>query len=327
MLILPPWKEHENPLLSGMLGFSKLLNRISRGNPGYFPDLHSGSLILCVSDYSGEEKKSLYSINSFLFINLEGSRSWNEKRKYLREVYLGDKRRISFKNLSDKKRRKALVPFLENADGIPGIIITVAIDKKLKNLFFEDPEPKDWQKPPEGMLLSKIREKWKKDVFSKLMATIHLVSFFFSGLSRPGQDIYWFSDKDQIMANPARIREATEIFAHIFSHYLTHDFRHMKCGTTIADDGTMLLQDLVSITDLAAGAFGELLTRQRHAHMKANSEIGIPLPENLTDKTKLLTFWLSQTFHPLKRLNFVIEPRSPGLNFQWYQIHAFSGFV
>lgn len=61
-------------------------------------------------------------------------------------------------------------------------------------------------------------------------------------------------------ANVQRLTQLTEVLARVSSNSIAHDLRHLRCGTTHSDDGTLSLEDLVAICDLGAGAFCEVAT-------------------------------------------------------------------
>jgi hypothetical protein len=87
-----------------------------------------------------------------------------------------------------------------------------------------------------------------------MLRVVHIVSFFLAGLSRAHQNVIWITDEDEIAANDNRMRELTNLFGNISSHYLPHSMGHFRCGTMKSDDGSRQLEDLASIPDLVAGA-------------------------------------------------------------------------
>ena len=97
--------------------------------------LKGGKTVFVASDYSGMHKRSRFYVYSILLCDMENCSEWYLRNSLIRQRYLPDGRRMAFKSLNDKKRRKALVPFLENADYIPGICITFAIRKSKGSLF------------------------------------------------------------------------------------------------------------------------------------------------------------------------------------------------
>jgi hypothetical protein len=294
-------------------GISKLVAQ----NPNSLPDLRSTSTILITSDYSGEHSGSKYQVLSFLFADIEKCQQWDEERIKLRAKMLSNKRRMSFKELShDKQRQGALASFLEAANIIPGLVFTVAIDSTIESLF-EGSAPLDLNNPD----FSAFR-KWKPKTLEKASRAIHFISFLLAGLSRPGQNVLWFTDEDSIAANPDRLGQLTNLFAWIASSYLTFNLGHLRCGTTQCDDGSLRIEDLAAVPDLIAGSVNDQL--------RLASDVGPDLPGvfwihrgDFSEKTSFITWWLADTTKPLKRVLCLLDsvPNSTGLTVSWFHFH------
>lgn len=245
-LALNNWKPFKNPVLGPMNGFSDSLAKLERKYPNLLPDIRQGSTIFIGSDYGGQHSFAQFESLSFLLADLERCDSWEQQRRHLRRRFLSDGRRFSYKALGDRIRKRALFPFLSAANSIPGIVVTILIDKQIESLF---------QK--EGKLKTSVSElaeysHWDSGVFEKLMRVAHWCSFFLAGLSRPHQDVLWFTDEDAIVANEERLREFVEIFTKVSSHYLPHTLRHLRIGTAKSDTGARDIEDLIAVTDLTA---------------------------------------------------------------------------
>lgn len=206
--------------------FNESLKKVEIKRPNSLPNLRQGATILVASDYSGQHNKSLYESFSFLFADLDSYRVWEKQRCIVRQKFLFDNRRMSYKNLNDKKRKQALIPFLNVANSISGIVVTILIQRKIRSLFKEDGYL-DMADPE----LQKYKH-WNKNNFEKLLRIIHFISFFIAGLSRSKQNILWITDEDEIMSNEKTLKEAGTLFAHICSHYLSHNLGHFRWGTT-----------------------------------------------------------------------------------------------
>ena len=100
---------------------------------------------------------------------------------------------------------------------------------------------------------------WSSKTFEKLLRIIHIISLFTAGLTNENQDILWVSDEDDIIPNQDLIYEVVDIFARISSHYLNHDLRHCRVGTTKSDVDRQL-EDLIAVADLTAGALSDYFT-------------------------------------------------------------------
>jgi hypothetical protein len=264
----------------------------------YLPDLKYANSLLCFSDYSGEEQQANYYCYSFLIMNGDNVKEWDDSRTLLRKKFIPDGRRISYKNYRDKMSRNFIEPYLEIADNIPGYLISFAIEKDIKTLF-ENGEKFDLSNPQ-----LKGFEEWSKDTVEKTFRVMHLLSLLISCLSSPGQNLIWITDDDKIAANKNRVIQLTEVFALVVSSYLKYSLGHLRVGTTSVDDGTKLVEDLCAIPDLAAGAYSDQLK-------KSKSEFNSKIPPVFwinapifQEKTNNLSWWLATSKKRLCKLFF-----------------------
>lgn len=211
---------------------------------------------------------------------------------------------MSFKRLNDGQRRRALIPFLQAANQLTGLSFSVAVNKKCKG-FFEGATPLDLTNPE----FARYR-KWKVAVLEKAFFIVHVLGALLGGLADRGQDVFWFTDEDNIAANDDRIYELTSLFAWISSIYLDFDLGHLRCGTSRSDNGTRQLEDFLAIPDLVAGAIAE----QMQASFLNPSTSGIFWMSrgDFSDKTRNITWWFSDAGQNLKRLLCTVDPVSGG---------------
>jgi hypothetical protein len=144
------------------------------------------------------------------------------------------------------------------------------------------------------------------------MRTIHFASLLLRGLSSPGQDVWWFTDQDDIVANEERLRSFVTLMATVSSHYLPHTLRHMRIATTASDAGRRDIEDFVAIPDFAAGALQELLSTSYARRLLNTPQLVIPTAEELGPKTQRVMDWLSDDTQPLQRITLVMDEPVPG---------------
>lgn len=274
-------------------------------------------MLLVASDYSGQHKGASFETYSMLFTGTRGWDEWETTRLQLRRIYKVGNRRISFKGLSDSRKRDMLPSFLNAADQLPGLCVVLAVDRKIQSLFHKD-KPIDLSSP-ELTSYSHYRDR----IFERLLRIVHFVSFFVAGLSRQNQDVLWFTDQDAIAANDARVVELCGIWSNVLGNYLKHDLRHIKCGTTQCDDGSLQIEDLASVPDLAAGALGALLN-QYAAKGIMPSRVLIPAPSELPPKSAHICKWLAYKEASLNRLILMIdeEPKMGSLRLKLLHLHT-----
>jgi hypothetical protein len=267
--------------------------------PDLLTSVRYGPTLLVAADYGGSHKESLYETLGFLVVDLAFIWLWDEFRQKIRKDYLGDGRKISFKDLRDRQRAKAIVPFLRASNTIPGLIIVFAIGKNLSNILSEPCPDRD---------TSVIELScWNKTSFSKLSRISILGALLVACMSAPNQNILWFSDQDEIAPNESKIRDATKIVAHYISHLCPHPLKHLRFGTTSCDDGTFQIEDLAAIPDLAAGALSEIFSQMKKDRNTPASQILLPAPKTISEKSQMIAGWLADGPHPLRKMIVMVD--------------------
>ena len=291
------------------------LQELQNSNADSLPNLRGAHTLLLGSDYSGESSHSPYMVYSFLLVSLDAWQGWEVQRIAIREAFFSDSRRMSFKRLNDVQRQKALVPLLQAADTLEGLSFTVAMNKSSESIF--PSPPLDLSNPDFSAFA-----KWKRSILEKAFLATHFLSFLMSGLCRPGQDVLWFTDEDSIAANDQRVIELTRLFGWISSLYLSFSMGHCRCGTSRCDNGTMQIEDFLSVPDLIAGAISEQLEVKRNDPKELSTVFWVNRPDQ-TDKSNIINWWLADSTKQLKRLLCIVDPSKGGKGhlISWYHFH------
>jgi hypothetical protein len=317
------WKYPDRPELGLMNIVNRMIRDLDATNSSALPTLRRGSTILVGSDYSGQHSRSAYESLSFVLADIEHCQNWMARRCRLRAGTLDDRRRFSYKALRDRRRSSVISDFLSAADEIPGLLVVVLTRKSIKSLF-----------KTSGRIERTDREirslaHWAPHVVEKLLRIVHFLSLFLSGLSREGQDVLWLTDEDDIAANPQKHRELTTTFGKIFSHYLRHNLRHVRIGTTASDTGKRDVEDFVAVADLAAGALCEVLNAYLKGGVLPTPGLFLPPPIRLDKKALNILNWFSDCAHSLKRLVLSIEPveDSTSLSIRQLTFHGSNSYL
>ncbi len=111
------------------------------------------------------------------------------------------------------------------------------------------------------------------------------------------------------MANEHLHRKFVALFGNIGSHYLSHTLGHLRIGTTKSDKGDRGVEDIVSVTDLAAGAICEVMSSYYREGMLPKHSSGLILPpaNGMSHKGKTILDWFSGNQASLKRLVIGLE--------------------
>src|SRR5262249_435431 len=123
-----PWNRLRQP---PMLPWGRNVDRIMAS--GRHPEMH-GSTLIFASDSAGLDPKSRYRADAFLCLDWDTSVEWEGARRHIRHTVLSDGRRMAYKSLGDAVRGKALVPFLEAALDIRGVLVVALVNKRIRNL-------------------------------------------------------------------------------------------------------------------------------------------------------------------------------------------------
>lgn len=272
------WRRIDKSPINWVQGFEDMLAPIS------LPDF-IGDSIYIASDYSGDHSKSKYTVVSFLYMDINSSPLWESTRRKLRAEYLPDGRRISFKGLGDKVKRRALMPFLEATYKITGIILSIAIDKDVRDIWCDQ--------ELFNKLATTFIGNWKGRIYEKAFCVGHFVSLLIGGLSHPGQHIYWVSDEDDIFDDPAKTEDVKRIVIGFAKAYGAYNLGSFSLATTKVDTGDCLEEDLGAIPDLAAGALCEIVNKYSQDHGgRLPREYPISLTECFSEKTNIIARWL-----------------------------------
>ena len=250
------WREVEKEGLGPLRGISDGIKQHELRFAGALPDFDNLPELFIASDYSGSatDKSAKYELFSFLIFPYHNARRWQTERLEVRKRFLTD-RSMSFKNLNDGMRRRALPYFLSAANHIPGILIAAAVSKSNRSLFQRggrlDMNAPDLQP----------YKHWKPDTFEKLLRVVYFLTFFLAGLSKEGQSFVWYSDDDDIAPNRKRLRELGEVWRNVITHVVPHRVPNVTIGTKKDDDPSRSLTDVLAVPDLACAAWCQLLAR------------------------------------------------------------------
>jgi hypothetical protein len=285
-----------------------------------FPKCMRGRTTLIAVDLGGAHAGQLFETYSFLVLDIDTNQNWVLAQRGFRSELLPSMRRISFKSLNDRVRRRAITPFLQMGNMLAGWLVTFAITKNRESIFEIDEVA-----PELGLLLS----TWKPAVRERLLRVLHLSAFLMSGLCKANQNVLWVVDEDAIASNVDQLTKLTKLLASIYSAGCETQLGHLRCATAKSDDGSRSLEDLLAYSDLAAGAVCEITTAMAGTHRNLQSTIMAPLPRLLSWKARHICSWLAFDESPLRRLTCLIELNKdkPGMRTQIIRWHAVPGVL
>ncbi len=211
---------------------------------------------------------------------------------------------MSFKNLNDIYRRRALIPFLEAAESLSGHVVAVAVSKELKQLSTQRSAMGIWKR------LHGVHAGWDAKAFEEMARVAHFFSLFLSVWSSPGMNISWMTDEDDIVANAGRLEDAHQFAARLSGIYVPHSLGEFMMNTpaVIADESAF--EDFLAIPDLAAGMLGEVLSI--NSSDEAIRRPGMHGQKPLTQKSDTIADWFWHSTGTLKKTCILIDRATEG---------------
>ena len=268
-------------------------------NPSLIPDLSGDQTLFLFSDYS--RVRGRYKTYSFFVLGRSGADSFNAARKVLRRDFgLGD-RRMSFKGLNDRVKLRALPAFLSLAGASDGFILTFAVSSNIHYMFAE-----------QFLHVWPDLSVFKKPVLEDMLRIAHFGAQAVLIAFSPKQNIVWFTDEDNIVANEAHQQHFGRLAQTIIRKVLSdEEIGKIGFGLTEADDGSLEIEDLVAIPDLVAGALCELLDAlsEKGQHIVPRillNDLGV------SRKADLICGWIGKTRCPLKKFGVTFDATGPG---------------
>ena len=287
----PVWRPLRNEALGFLDSISNLITELESQCPRMLTSVRRGPRLLMASDYSGDDDQAPAKVYSFLLADAIYLWLWLDMRAQLRKEHLPGGRRMSYKNLNDKHRQSALIPFLRIANAIPGLLITFIVDKEIHDLFGHQGSDM-----VQGGL---IPPDWKGRTVERMVRIATLGGLIIAGMSAPGQDVLWFTDEDDIVANMARVRGATRVIGGLVGGLSPHPMGHLRFGTAKCDNGSREVEDLLAIPDLVSGALSNMSMLLLGPEKSGAMFYGKECPE----KAQIIMSWVADaTDHTLKKL-------------------------
>ena len=294
------WIPIENKLYSWSHSLENIINSHD------IPNL-KGEEIYIGSDYSGNQADSKYNVYSILYVDLLNSKEWEIQRRLVRNVFLPDGRKMSYKGLNDQKKRDALIPFLRAADKIMGVSLTLIVSKAVPQLCLNKHDLAIAHKA------YGLKTIWKYKSLETAMRVCYLISTLIAGLSKPGQNISWISDEDDMFSNNNKSIDVQRILGAFSSMLVHHNLGELGMGTTAIDPGDYLEEDITAVPDLIAGALAETATKiATLSNGKISSLVSSLMPYNLSIKARTMCSWIWDSKNSLKKIVVKIEDEGDG---------------
>lgn len=276
---------------------------LERVQGAIYPNLRDTRVLGLACDFSGQHRTSRFDTYSFLLFDLEKFEPWERERARVRSELIGDSRRVAYKNLRDNVQWAALEPFLNAAGQLPGILLTVAVEKRFAVSFVVGP----------GLNIDEFEDtskfnEWPTMTVVKAMWVIHTAALLVAGFGAKGQNLLWAIDEDEIVDTEERRKVVSTSFRDVVSDYLSFDMGTFHIVTARDDTPHRRIEDLLSVADLAAGAWSDMFNTITTARdLEDLHRIVAAKGERSRQKAELLTGWCSRNSQrPLKYMSIML---------------------
>lgn len=234
------------------------------------PDFSEDTQIAVMSDFGGEHKGASFNTYSFLIMAYNKVGPFTVQVNELRQRHSITKpySEFKFKDLTYGPRSRALPEFLHLVDSlIHGAVITIAIEKQIGTVFGKSKQ--ETHAFIQKQLVKMGLGEWKGEIAEKVLRVCHAIAIFTSLTTSESQRLLWHCDNDAINQESKKrgFKETQEIFGRTLGMYCKHRFDLIGLAKSMDDKSH--LDDLLSITDFAAGIVQDLL----QAHATGNDDV------------------------------------------------------
>lgn len=249
---MPTWKRIQEADVGYPYSLSESLALVDWRHPTALVPVTDDVMVI-VSDYSGQHKRASHEAYSFLITTFRNLEEWQRTRKKFRNQWLPDGRRISYKQLSERVRRRALIPFLNTASTICGNVITILVDRRIKSFM------KGGANAIAKAFPDCFSPKTKAGTTEKMFRLSCFISMLTAGLRRENQRSLWISDDDETLHTYDRREQIARLNSYLtFGMTQWRQPADMEFGTTAMPYVPTWAEDAASIPDLIAGASCQL---------------------------------------------------------------------
>lgn len=296
--VIPILNEGEEiPLLYKSLN-DGLMSRLSRGEL-VLPNFNESETVAIFTDYGGEAPDSKYYTYTVTLVGYNQLALFEDFMKKIREKYKLNSpiKEIAFKDLKYGPIKRSLDEYLNAINNtVNGIVFTLVVDKEIHSLAgSNEKQSKE--------LLAKILEEigfgtFKADVAEKIYRINSLISYLVHLLVPYGKKIFWMSDQDSTIETEEMHQKFADLFQNAIYSFENAEYATVGYSTPFRKDEGTLFLDLLSISDLTAGAIEHYLTRQKKS---PNSDF------NISNGAEKIAMWLANNGLAFKKLTYKVS--------------------
>lgn len=281
--------------LAGIL--SKVIARECANDSGRFCDLRQSQRVILAADFSGDHEESDYRVIGFAAMDSATVDTWKVHMQKLRRDTPLKRRRMSFKELRDRVRLKALPRYLGTMQVLHGYCLVVALNKKLGPLA-------------EVQLTGALAPlaQWKDNVRQRAVHIATVGAFLASSVCGTGADITLAVDADEMASDRQRFSEFQSLFRVCTHNLAARQFGTLEACTTLDPTKNLFVDDLCAIADLSAGAVMHALRRVRDKQPPQDPAGDFTLSRDDLGERAIVWDWCFDRGPGLTRIVAVVDP-------------------
>jgi hypothetical protein len=191
-LPVPVWNRNQERGSGFVYDLSQSLALVEWRYPGLLEPVTDGLMVIA-SDYSGQHMRATHEAYSFLITTDSAVDEWHRIRQKFRRRWLPDGRRLSFKQLREPMRWRALGPFLKAAGTIRGNVLTFLVDRRIKSFS------QGGTQALAGLFPDCFTPETPPGTIEKMFRHSSFIAMLTAGFRRQDQPSLWISDHDETL--------------------------------------------------------------------------------------------------------------------------------
>lgn len=217
------------------------------------------------SDYGGDARELRVHTYSFVMCGVPADTEFARRVSQARDAHPVFKGEMAYKKVRAKGWQAAMEAFCGATRQLPAQAVTIAIDKHrdLEELYV--PHSDVNQRDPEWHQTCSV---FKPKVRSQVLRITHLAAMLASAFSLPGQNVFWITDNDNIVADDRLGRAATSLYLRNLHRYSPHELGMVEVSPASRFCELPIVAEILSVADLCAGATAEAMSMEVHSESR-----------------------------------------------------------
>jgi hypothetical protein len=269
------------------------------------PDLRAfgNETVAVFTDYGGESNDAKFLTYAALVCGWNLTADFHRLMQAVRQQHVLGSKEIEFKDFRMGQLQRSLPGYLNALNLVPGLLFTLAVDKRLASIF-GSPGEETHKLIAEALSEAGAGER-KPEINEKLLRVVHIAAFLTGLLAHDGQKIFWMTDHDAIVPTPDLHQKTLVLFQRVLGIYARKGFTFPAIqGGVPFQQRNLATLDLLSAADIVAGSLDQYLTQRESVSAE---EIKVK------QGCERVLQWLAHDGIGLKKMNVRMTPGEGGI--------------